>query len=123
MVGTFHRRDRLSLPCSVGVTLWQLAEALKAYQEGLAVADRLAKSDPEMPAGSAMSPFHTSGRLSKDAVNEQHPDSVGKKGWPTRHSNATRLLSVGSAPVHLNKQAPWCTLLHWGFSVAHVAWR
>ena len=34
-----------------------LAEALKSYQEGLAVADRLAKSD--LPAGSAMSPFHT----------------------------------------------------------------
>ena len=34
-----------------------LAEALKSYQEGLAVADRLAESD--LPAGSAMSPFHT----------------------------------------------------------------
>jgi hypothetical protein len=49
---------------------------------------------------------HRECQLSKDAVNERHPDSVGKEGWPTRHNNATRLLSVraGSAPVHLNKR-------------------
>ena len=32
-----------------------LGEALKSYQDALAVADRLAKVDPKMPAGSAIS--------------------------------------------------------------------